>query len=190
MGSAVAAPGLYSTGSKLWCMGLVALRCGNRPGLGTDPVSPALAGRFLTPEPCGKPSLRVWEPCVTDGMHAELLYLCPTLRPYGLQPAKLFCPWDAPGRNTGAGCHALLQGIFPTQGSNPHLLRLLHCRWILYRRATEEAVTVSLLPCKAGCPLGRELTCSAQHIAGALNCPLLKNSLCCTGRAAPEAAKL
>ena len=35
-------------------------------------------------------------------------------------------PWDSPGENTGAGCHALLQGIFPTQGSNPRLLCLLH----------------------------------------------------------------
>ena len=36
---------------------------------------------------------------------------------------------DSPGNSTGVGCHALLQGIFPTQGSNPGLL---HCRWILY----------------------------------------------------------
>ena len=36
---------------------------------------------------------------------------------------------NSPGRNTGVGCHTLLQGIFPTQGSNPGLL---HCRWILY----------------------------------------------------------
>ena len=34
---------------------------------------------------------------------------------------------DFPGQNTGVGCHALLQGIFPTQGSNPGLP---HCRWI------------------------------------------------------------
>ena len=33
---------------------------------------------------------------------------------------------DSPGKNTGVGCHALLQGIFSTQGSNPGLL---HCRW-------------------------------------------------------------
>ena len=32
--------------------------------------------------------------------------------------AKLLCPWDSPGKNTGMGCHALLRGIFPTQGSN------------------------------------------------------------------------
>ena len=34
--------------------------------------------------------------------------------------------------NTGVGCHALLQGIFLTQGSNLNLLHLLHCRQILY----------------------------------------------------------
>ena len=36
---------------------------------------------------------------------------------------------DSPGKNTRVGCHALLQGIFPVQGSNP---RLPHRRWILY----------------------------------------------------------
>ena len=46
-------------------------------------------------------------------MHAELLQLCLTLQPYELQPARLLCPWDSPGKNTGVGCHALLQGIFP-----------------------------------------------------------------------------
>ena len=53
-----------------------------------------------------------------------------SLRLCGLQPARLFCPWDSPGNNTGMGCHALLQGIFPTRGSNPGLP---HCRRILYR---------------------------------------------------------
>ena len=43
-----------------------------------------------------------------------------------LWPARLLCPWDSPGKNTAVGCHFLLQGIFPTQGSNPHLLHLLH----------------------------------------------------------------
>ena len=36
---------------------------------------------------------------------------------------------DSPGKNSGVGCHALLQGIFPTQGSNPGPP---HCRWIPY----------------------------------------------------------
>ena len=48
---------------------------------------------------------------------------------HGLWPTRLLCAWDSPGKNTGVGCHALLQGIFPTQGSNPSLP---HCRWILY----------------------------------------------------------
>ena len=41
-------------------------------------------------------------------------------------PEGSFCPWDSPGKNVGMSWHALLQGIFPTQGSNPCLLRLLH----------------------------------------------------------------
>ena len=36
------------------------------------------------------------------------------------------CPWDSPGKNTGVGCRAPFQGISPPQGSNPHLLCLLH----------------------------------------------------------------
>ena len=54
-----------------------------------------------------------------------------------LVPVRLFCPWDSSGKNTGVGCHSLLQGIFLTQGSN---LSLLHCRQILhhlsYRRTS------------------------------------------------------
>ena len=46
-----------------------------------------------------------------------------SLWPHGLQPARLLCPWDSPGKNTGVGCHFLLQGIFTNQGSNPRLLQ-------------------------------------------------------------------
>ena len=52
-----------------------------------------------------------------------------SLQPQGLQPARLLRPWDFPGKNTGVGSHFLLQGIFPTQGSNPCLP---HCRQTLY----------------------------------------------------------
>ena len=45
-----------------------------------------------------------------------------SLGPHGLQPARLLCPWDSPGKRTGAGCHFLLQGIFPTQRLNLSLL--------------------------------------------------------------------
>ena len=55
----------------------------------------------------------------------------PTLvQTQGLQAARLLYPWDFPGKNTGVGCHFLLQGIFLTQGSNP-VLR--HCGQMLYR---------------------------------------------------------
>ena len=51
---------------------------------------------------------------------------CPALRPPGLQPTRLLCPWGFSGKITGVGCHALLQGIFQSQGSNLLLLCLLH----------------------------------------------------------------
>ena len=47
-----------------------------------------------------------------------------------MYPARLLCPWDSPAQNTGVGSLFLLQGIFPTQESNPGFL---HCRWILYQ---------------------------------------------------------
>ena len=49
---------------------------------------------------------------------------CPRV-PHGPQPTRLLCPWNSPGKKTGVGCHFFLQGIFPTQESNPGLL---HCR--------------------------------------------------------------
>ena len=55
---------------------------------------------------------------------------CPTLcNPMYCSPPRLLCPWGSSGKNTGVGCHALLQGIFQTQESN---LGLLQCRQIFY----------------------------------------------------------
>ena len=42
-----------------------------------------------------------------------------SLQPHGLQPARLFCPWDSPSKNTGVDCHFLLQGNLPTPGIKP-----------------------------------------------------------------------
>ena len=62
-----------------------------------------------------------------------------------LQPHGLYCPWNSPGQNTGVGSCSFLQGILPTQGSNPGLPHqgilptqgsnpgLPHCRQILYQ---------------------------------------------------------
>ena len=49
-----------------------------------------------------------------------------SVQPHGPQPTRLRCPWDSPGRNTGVGCHALFQGMFPTQALDPRFLSLLH----------------------------------------------------------------
>ena len=49
-----------------------------------------------------------------------------SLRPHGLQPTRLLCLWNFPGKNTGVACHFLLQEIIPTQGLNLCLLHLRH----------------------------------------------------------------
>ena len=84
-----------------------------------------IAGRFFT----------IW---VTKEVHLPLLLshfshvrLCAAL-----QPARLLCPWDSPGESSRVGCRALLQEIFPTQGSNSGLLC---CRQIPYHWAYREA---------------------------------------------------
>ena len=67
---------------------------------------------------------------VNKWVHAKSLQSCLTLCTVvdcSIPPTpRLFCAWDSPGKNTGVGCHSLLQGIFLTQGSSPHLLCLLH----------------------------------------------------------------
>ena len=64
-------------------------------------------------------------------MHAELCLtsaMSDSLQPYGLKPVRLLSLWNSLGKNTGVGHHALLQGIFLTQGLN---LGLLYYRHIL-----------------------------------------------------------
>ena len=55
-------------------------------------------------------------------MKVKVTQSCPTL-----QPHRLYSPWNSSGQNTGAGSFSPLQGIFPTQASNPGLP---HCRQI------------------------------------------------------------
>ena len=49
-----------------------------------------------------------------------------SLQPHELQPIRLLCPWNSPGKNTRVGSRSLLQGIFPIQGLNPGLLHYRH----------------------------------------------------------------
>ena len=67
-----------------------------------------------------------------------------SLRPHGLQPARLLCPWDSPGKNSGVECQALLQGIFlmagkKSQGSNLQLMSPAFAGRFFTMRATSEA---------------------------------------------------
>ena len=64
-----------------------------------------------------------------------------SFRPRRLQPPGSSVHGDSPGKNTRVGSHALFQGIFPTQGSNPGLP---HCRQILYHLSHQES-PVSIL---------------------------------------------
>ena len=50
--------------------------------------------------------------CVCAKLPQSCLTIC---HPMDRSPTRLLCPWDSPDKNTGVGCHALLQGIFPTR---------------------------------------------------------------------------
>ena len=65
----------------------------------------------------------------------------------------LCSPWNSPGQNTGVGSLSLLQGIFPSQGSNPGLP---HCRRILYQLSHKGSPTISK-GTNSKCPLGTGL---------------------------------
>ena len=78
-----------------------------------------------------------------------------------LWPARVLCPWDSPGKDTGVGCHFLLQMIFLTQGLNPGLL---HHRWTL-SPSEPPGKDASYHPSRFYCTahsVGKESTCNAR----------------------------
>ena len=91
-----------------------------------------------------------------------------SLPPYGLQPARLICPWGSPGKNTGVGCHALFQGISPTQRLKLSLLHLLH----------GQAGSLPLLPHKGPSGGKKKLTRDCQDFPYSGTCAHL--TLSCT----------
>ena len=80
--------------------------------------------KLLSTEGTQKGEQCQWSSSCQSGVRESHSVVYNSLRPHGL-----YSPWNSPVQNTGVCCHAPLQGIFPTQWSNPGLL---HCRWILY----------------------------------------------------------
>ena len=88
------------------------------PNPGTELRPPALQADSLTSEPPGKPKNEYWSGWKWKSVTCVRLF------------ATLYSPWNSSGLNIGVDSLSLLQGIFPTQGSN---IGLLHCRRILYQ---------------------------------------------------------
>ena len=142
--------------ASVCCFAVLATRHVLAPQPGLKPEPAVLEGEVLTTGPPGKSFklwlLRLWAG-ETSGLSLFLLFLeaiqlwMPLLwkhvsmrvslcDPMDCSPPRPLCAWGFPGKNTGAGCHCLLQGILPTQRSNLHLL---FCRQILSHWGTREA---------------------------------------------------
>ena len=103
---------------------------------------------------------------------------CSTLcYPMEYSPPEFLCPWNSPGKNSGVDCHFLLQGIFPTLGSNSGLL---HCRRVLYHLTHLESPHLTwpifksvlghfILFCDGS--VGKESTCNAGSTGDAGSIP-------------------
>ena len=107
-------------------------------------------------------------------MHACLV-VSNSLQPHGLQTARLLCPLDFPGKNTGMGSQSLLQEIFLTQGSNPGLL---HCKQILYHLSHQGSSPcacaqpeIPILPLGGGLSYSEEL----RDVSDCSVCPLRRS---------------
>ena len=112
----------------------------SREGSGLAPLSPSLRST------CCKGDL-----VLSNCTHAEWMRVCSVMSdsvwPHGLWPTRVLCPWSFPSKTIGVGCCFLLQGVFPTQGTNPYLLHLhanslplSHLLWSKYQ--TENVLSV------------------------------------------------
>ena len=74
--------------------------------------------------------------CIRLAAAAKSLQSCPTLRPHRRQPTRLPRPWDSPGKNTGVGCHFLLQCMkVKSESEVAHRVRLLATPWTAAHQA-------------------------------------------------------
>ena len=98
--------------------------------------------------------------------------MCDSLRSYRLWTARLFCSQNFPSKNTGVTCHALLQGIFSTQGLNMCLLSLPLCRQVFFLTKEIDEVSFNVFyliqhqKCHGGFPggsVGKESACQCRR---------------------------
>ena len=116
-------PGL-DTGNWQWCLSMRVCYCpaaSSGPGVGGKNVE----GFWMAGRDQGSNGVENIGECVCSVNRS-----CPTLQLMDSSPPGSSVHEDSSGKNTGVGCHALLQGIFPTQGWNPGLP---NCRQILYQ---------------------------------------------------------
>ena len=88
---------------------------------------------------------------LVESKESEVVQSCQTLCDPMDACTKLLRPWDFQGKSTGVGCHFLLQGIFPTQGSNPGLS---HCRQTLYHLSHQDGIVTLIINAKHSTLLG------------------------------------
>ena len=132
----------------IWLPGVLVAACGLNRSVACGILVPRMT-RDRTRVPCtGRWILNHWttkEVLVCVCVCMLVVQLCPTLcDPMDSSPPGSSVHGDSPGKNTGVGYHALLQGILPTQGSNPGLL---HCRRILYHLRYQGSPRKSLQGC-------------------------------------------
>ena len=70
---------------------------------------------------------------------------------------RLLCPWDSPGKNTGVGCHSLLQGILLTQGSNPGFLHYRQIRYYLSHQGSPLVILKYTVTTRRYCRFGSKV---------------------------------
>ena len=131
---------------------------GDLPDPGVDLGSPTLQTDSSLSEPTGKPqniylvamglSCGIWALVPWPGIEPGLPALGEqsfnhwiTREVHKVKVTRLLWQWDCSGKNTGVGCHSLLQRIFLSPGSS---LGPLYCRWILYHLSHQES------PCYLG----------------------------------------
>ena len=65
-----------------------------------------------------------WNSRIASGEACSVAQSCLTLQPHGLQPARLLCPWNSPGKDSGVGCHFPSSRGLPNPGLKPSSLAL------------------------------------------------------------------